>query len=272
MIRFRKLERLFERWENKLFPYKPIDAATAEEWNKYEVRAKKEKLKWFLAETLPNFFMYKVLWPFHKFDDLVWWTKYRIFPDHKYHVIRTRLSPGYRDLDQIILHGVFESLVDFVECEKSVLVKWNSNKKLKKTFLNKCGITDYRSAENGVSYLEWESKLADKQEDCNNGEVIGVKEQAEVAKEILRLYNWWKKDRPNRIDPYKKSGWSDYCENKRKDGSGFWASLSHENETAEEKKQVRKMIKESSKIEDQYYQEDTEMLISLMKIRKNLWS
>ena len=43
----------------------------------------------------------------------IWWIKYRIIPKHKYHVIYTKLSPGYHDPSARILSAVFGELEDW---------------------------------------------------------------------------------------------------------------------------------------------------------------
>ena len=41
--------------------------------------------------------------------------------------------------------------------------------------------------------------------------------QALAALETLALYSWWKNERKNRPDPHDASGWSGYCDARRKE-------------------------------------------------------
>ena len=40
----------------------------------------------------------------------LWWFRYRFIPSHQYHIVRTRLKPGYHDPRSRILYAVFEEL------------------------------------------------------------------------------------------------------------------------------------------------------------------
>ena len=180
----------------------------------------------------------------------------------------TKLSKGgYHELNIRIIHGLFEGLVEFVENEKAnmqyISEYWEqvddsasistASKKVKKIF---------PSREKGIEYLNWEISL-------NDGIKMG---QSETAKEIKELYMWWKDIRPNRPDPYDASGWTEYCNKRREDSDGAFDILDHEDETEEERKEVSNMLKRLREIEKQYDEEDTEMLIRLIKIRNGLWT
>lgn len=153
----------------------------------------------------------------------------------KLHYLPTKLTPGqYYEVDTRILHGLFETLVDFIEVEKAwmsvVFSKddwtsfgfpwWYKYRILRWT-------KRFRSVKAGLAHLEWEISLGD----TSPG-------QSDAAKEELDLYKWWKFERPARVDP-------------------FGTSLVSE---------------EAWKLEEKYDQEDEEMLIRLIKIRKHLWT
>ncbi|NDD55478.1 hypothetical protein EBZ39_16710, partial [bacterium] len=78
--------------------------------------------------------------------------------------------------------------------------------------------------------------------------------QAKSAIEILKIYHWWK-NRPNRKEPMEESGWSKICETKNPD--------------PQEKDIAFNKLQE---LENQMDQEDEDMLISLIKVRKSLWT
>jgi hypothetical protein len=93
--------------------------------------------------------------------------------------------------------------------------------------------------------------------------------QALAAQEILELYAWWKEVYPLRPDPHDASGWSEYCENRRRNGYAFFDMEDRTPEEAEKGKIALDRIRE---IEAAYEKEDTEMLIRLVKVRDSLWT
>jgi hypothetical protein len=65
------------------------------------------------------------------------------------------------------------------------------------------------------------------------------------------------------------SGWSDYCESKRKAGGSILDTLSDE---SGEKIDTGPMLQMMNELENKYEQEDEEMMIRLIKIRRSLWT
>jgi hypothetical protein len=86
-------------------------------------------------------------------------------------------------------------------------------------------------------------------------------EQQKEAKEIFDLYFWWTVYRPNRPDPYKLAG---FDVDNLVDVLGIKDNIKG--------KSKRKMFNMVSRIEEDYANEDTEMLVRLMKIRDALWT
>ena len=80
--------------------------------------------------------------------------------------------------------------------------------------------------------------------------------------EIKKLYLWWVEDREKRIDPDIKSGYGEYV-------SLTDLSVDEMHRLSDE---LLSKIEKSVEIEQQYYQEDTEMLKRLMDIRNYLWT
>ena len=99
-----------------------------------------------------------------------------------------------------------------------------------------------RSADLGIDHLKWGMSIVYDEQSVEKDDPLYGKptEQAKSSKEIFELYNWWK-NRDNRPDPY----------------SNYKSS---------------KDIKELWKTEESYDQEDEDMLIRLIKIRKHLWT
>jgi hypothetical protein len=170
------------------------------------------------------------------------------------HIVRTGLKPGeYYEFDYKILHGLFYELVDMVESEMAHLVKYTSENK------NKFQFKHGKCEEAGLEYLDWASSLI---YDSNYGVTKKDKQynkptpQALAAKQIKELYLWWKYTRPNRIDPHSLL----------KDDSDNDDPFSH---ISKDKKKIYKQIQ---KLEESYDKEDTNKLIQLIKIRKDLWT
>ena len=97
-----------------------------------------------------------------------------------------------------------------------------------------------------------------------------------AAQETLILYKWWKYERPNRPDPYEVSGWNKYCDEnfKEADGRGYkplWDNLI-KNKDEDENENTRNILNICRKVEKEQDEEDTAMLIRLVKIRKSLWT
>ena len=87
--------------------------------------------------------------------------------------------------------------------------------------------------------------------------------------EIKELYLWWTQVYRNRPDPYDASGWSELCEKRRithgEDGIFF------EDRTDDEKEQSKQTLASLHDLEAVYEQEDEDMLIRLIKIRKSFF-
>jgi hypothetical protein len=89
-------------------------AATWDEWQDWEDKARKNNVRWFLADTLPFWCWKTFINPFTRLES---WIRYRAFD--RYHIIKTTLKPGYYDMDTRLIHAMFDMLVDFVEVEKA---------------------------------------------------------------------------------------------------------------------------------------------------------
>jgi hypothetical protein len=168
----------------------------------------------------------------------------------KTHYLKTGFKPGgYYEFDEKIIHALFNELVDFVE--KDLAHMGNFNSKEKYTFKNG------RCVEAAYNYFKWAKNLKDT---LPNGKRV-LSQQAKGSRKIKQLYEWWTKKRPNRPDPYEASGWSKVCE---------LSSLS--DFSAKQQSKQNQAMKKLTQIEDKYDNEDTAMLIELIKIRHHLWS
>lgn len=170
------------------------------------------------------------------------------------HVLKTGLKPGeYYEFDYKVLYGLFNELSDYVEEELAGMQTWNNDKKYK-FVKGKC-------PEAGLDYLEWACGL--KYDDAYG---MGKKDkhygkpthQAISAQKVRELYEWWKITRPNRPDPHVVAKYEDETTD-----SLFSGKIS-----AKQRAKLNKI----QKIEDQYDKEDTNKLIELIKIRREIWT
>lgn len=263
------MEKLIDKLYELLTLDKPI-AATAQEWEQWTAQSKANKpIAWFLNETVPNYFNKVCKVVRSPFNNLVWWFRYRIFD--RYHVIKTGLKPDYYDTDTRMLYGMFNLLVDYVEIEKAwMMVVFDDDRRYQYNVpwwsLNPTRFKSFRNAQAGLDHLAWETTL----DDPNLPEHERSKSQAHHAREVLFLYNWWKTVRPNRPDPHDASGWTALCDQKREQQDKIW--FLHDSTDSEEQEKMRKILDDCHRIEQEYLQEDEQMLIRLVKIRTGLWT
>jgi hypothetical protein len=170
----------------------------------------------------------------YKLKNIIWFIKYRT--THKYHIVKTGLKPNYYDMDTRMLHVNFNLLKEFVE----------------KSHYNE--IVDY---------------------DTND-------EDRKIFQEINFLYKWWTQDRNNREknlklleeDHYKKfpAKLSFVPHDLDEDGDPItFLLLENPKKSEDEEKIYKDSLFKITDMETNNYNEDTEMLIRLMKIRSHLW-
>lgn len=271
----------FAKWVTRKFggvekpPY-----ATGEGWSEWKREARTKRFVFWFTETFLDSLQTFICWPTDQWKSFLYYIRKRFFL--QMHVLKTKLTPGtWYDLDTRILHGLYEEFVDFIEIEKAhmhVICDPKACAKYKPPFWylhSSLRFKTWRSAGAGLDYLTWEMSLVNEYEWMSDEEQKAQSDfglptyQAVNAKEQLDLYNWWKVVRPARIDPMDASGWSAYCSKKRGDSDDILSILSS---TDEERIQSRPILVKMAKIEQQQDDEDTEMLIRLIKIRKHLWT
>jgi hypothetical protein len=128
----------------------------------------------------------------------------------------------------------------------------------------------------GINYLEWEISLHDNGE--YEGQPVSPMGQSSSAAEILRIYRWYKFERPNRVDPYDsdfdKPKYSYKHENgtltndaieSNADESGMFRMREMTPEYAE-------YLKKCSDLEDVQIKEDTQNAMKIVEIRGHLWT
>jgi hypothetical protein len=131
----------------------------------------------------------------------------------------------------------------------------------------------WRCPQAGLDYLDWASGLRlDESWGVEQSET-GYNEptyQAVGAKEIKELYLWYKNIYLNRPDVHDVTGWSEYCaKNREKNGELLFDS---EDQTEQEQEEGRRILDSMNKLEEYRYDEETEMLTRLIKVRDRLWT
>ena len=256
-------------------------AGTGEQWDNWHIVAEtNHRFRYWLAEEALDMAQDFVTWPVRKIYDVKYYINNRwVNRTHSLTANPSDIKPGqWQDVGNRFLPCLFNELVDFVEIEKAWShITWGgeeARKKYKPPFYSTGWFRwrTWRNAEAGLEHLAWEMSLT-------TDDSWGLKEgdkgfgdptwQAVNAKEIVELYTWWTVTYRNRPEPHEASGWSEYCEKTREVNDG---RLLGSKTTPELKKLGDKVHDTLHKIEKQYKDEDTEMLIRLIKVRDSLWT
>lgn len=214
-------------------------ALTHEDWEKWRQEAKsKHPWRYWVAEEGLDMLQDFVNIPMDFYHTIEVYIRNRYIDKIQY--LKTGLKLGeYYDLDHRILHGLFNELVIHVESELAHTMKAYPERRYK--FVNG------RCPQAGLDYLKWADQLVMDESygyNIDDAEYGKPTAQAEIAKKTFRLYNWWK-DRIYRSDPH-------YIYTKEAYGKDYYIKI--------------------GQVLDQYYEEDTRMLIELVKIRGDLWT
>lgn len=231
------------------------------EWDEWKAAAeKKHPFRYWLAEEGLDHIQKVITFPINTYNKIAYYINNRWIT--KTHALTSTLKKGdYYDLDTRIIECLFDELVNFVEVELAWHhVAW-SEKETAPWWRRVFRFRTWRSPQHGIAHLNWESNLKYDDDWDKDTEKYGQPTpQAIDAQEKLALYNWWKQ-RNNRPDPIVVSGWSEYCRKNPRP----WPDYRLPDEG-------RKILEQCGIIENQYEDEDTEMLIRLIKVRKSLWT
>ena len=243
--------------------------STMKGWKEWEDNARAEQpLAFWLNETVPEWLRDVKSSITSPLNNARYWIRMRVFD--RYHIINTRLKPGYSDADTRMLYGMFNLLVDFIEVDKAWMhvVFDNAERAKRKHPWWSRGWTrfkSYRDPDAGLAHLAWEMTLGDPDLPIEQR----ADTQARDAREQLELYKWWKEIRPARPDPHDASGWTALCDARTAKGRSFFDD---DDETPEDESETRRILDECQRIEREYDEEDEAMLIRLVKIRKGMWT
>jgi hypothetical protein len=259
------------------------DAKTSEGWDEWHVLAGQSKFRYWLAEEGLDylqkivFFIPDTLYSFKYYVNNRFVTRTHSLTAHS-----RDIRPGtWCDVGNRFLPCLFNELVDFVEIE---LAWWHiawaeTEEKLKyKAPFWATGWFRWRTwrcPQAGLDNLKWQSELRHNVNDgwAEGDPNIGLPTpQAEKAMEILALYKWWTEVYHQRPDPHDASGWTEYCELKRKEHGDTGLSFMKESKNPETRALGDIALKKTHEIEQAYEAEDEAMLIRLIKVRNGLWT
>jgi hypothetical protein len=247
-------------------------------WRTWNQLAKQtHPLRYWLAEEGLDYIQDAITWPVRKIYDVKYYVNNRwVTRTHQLTAHPSNIAPGtWCDVGNRFLPCLFNELRDFVEVE---LAWWHiawADKSVRDQYAAPFWATgwfrwrSWRCPKAGLDNLDWQMTLVNDYLSDDHPDRNQSSPQAERAREILALYTWWTEVYPNRPDPYEASGWSAICERRRKDGRDFFDI---DDDDAEEHKERHAALDRCDKIEQQYRQEDEDMMIRLIKIRDSLWT
>lgn len=254
---------------------KPL-VGTCEEWKAWEKTAKEKRFRYWLAENGLDHLQDIIFFPVTCLNDLRYYIKNRWV--NKTHALTSKLKRGeWHEFDSRLLYSAFEELVNFVEIElawQQIIFSGDEDRKYNPSwYVTAFRIWPWRCPEAGIANLIWASELKNDEEwfDKNGPDYGKPTKQALAAQETLALYRWWKEGRPNRPDPGEASGWNKYYEEasrSAKDNDGGLFSFT-KREISQDSLNSNKLYHQ---MEDEQEEEDTAMLVRLVKHRRNIWT
>ena len=210
--------------------------------------------------------------------------------NHTHHLDSTLEKGVYHDFSERMLYSLFDSFVEYIEVDEAYSsITWydeSSQKKYKVPFRMRHPVLNWgrawRCPEAGIDHMKWEMEQG-----LGDGTDIGADRQMASAYEKMALYTWWKVIRPARGESWEASGFRAFWNkmdakygnemetkklSKHRSSRG-WLGLSGKScMTAAEKATYKKLSEAKDKLEDDWEDEDTEMMIRLIKLRKQLWT
>lgn len=234
-------------------------ALTMQDWDTWEQEQQsKHPVRHWLAETALDWVQGVVFYVPDRISDVVYWYNNR-FVYHYHQIIADpkHIKPGsWSSVWERVFYCSFNALVDYVEVHKAMEnVRWDDEARTKfqapKRLFRWPYLRGWRSSEAGLDYLHWEANLDDT-----------CAQQRDDAKTILDLYTWWTKTRPNRVDPCKASGWSDWIESKK--------PLTKQFQTEWQQGECVRIFDKLHEIEAEYDREDREQLTRLVQLQWGL--
>lgn len=248
----------------KWMKFNPPYAANADGWVEFDTRFKKEAP---IRYAITRGAIKKTFWRAEFFFS----RKFYYLIDRmleRRHLVDTGLKPGYHNTKERMLHANFALLVHFVENECARIYASASREKMKNLFGWKIILPwririalrknqDY-AREYGIAYLNWHIETETE---------TGVND-VEHLRQIISLYGWWTKTRPNRTeyDSPLTRVYSDPANHIMLTSTTKWKK-----ENPELAKAHAEYMKKRLKQEEEWDDEDNQMLIQLVELRKHLF-
>jgi hypothetical protein len=236
-------------------------------WENWEEELKANRpVAYFLTETLPDWLEKPAEVLLDPLYNARYYLRNRFVT--KTHYLKTNLEPGkWHEYEKRILHGLFTELVSFVEIEQAGHhVAWDdeARKKHKQPWWHQYKLTrlgDWRCPEAGLAYLHWAMELDE------------PVQQAESARETLILYTWWKDVYSTRRDEWEETGLREFWNNMdAKYGDGWLGLGAPSKMTKKEQAEYDRLSVAVHQMEEDRAQEEEDMMIRLIKLRRNLWT
>lgn len=251
-------------------------AETGHGWNLWHKAAQSaHPVRYWIAEEGLDAVQNFIWWPV----DFLYSIKYYInnrWVSRTHALTSTSLKPGkWHEFDTRLLHSMFDEMVNYVEIEEAWSnIVWDkaAKEKHKVPFWGSGWFRwrTWRCPAAGIEKLEWASQLTNEEWLPDDQKHLAEPtQQALVARELLELYNWWKNVRPTRPDPHDASGWSAICDRDREEGLDF---LDNEHSNEVKRQERYQVLDRCREIEKQYEDEDEQMMIRLIRIRRGLWT
>lgn len=283
--RYYSSSNFFEWLRGKVLKIEKPTALPMGDWSIWHKKLATERpIANFLTETLPDWLEKPaeiLIDPIHNFRHYVvnW-----VGGTHR---LNSKLSRGkWHEMSERMLHSNFDSFVDFIEIEEaSHHIAWRNKDELAKYNVPWHQRTrwfswaPWRCPQAGIDHLKWEMTLD--VPDPNDPNWQCSPHQAKSAREKMELYVWWTQVRPLRgTDTWEASGLNKFWEEMDKkypreedDTFSGWLGLSGKSKlTPAEKREYDRLSAERDALEVKWEQEDTDMLVRLMKMRGSLWT
>jgi hypothetical protein len=244
----------FKHW----MEWNPPGALSFENWELFNKEYKKSApIRYWIDKSLMSFYYSQI----RKINSVLNYIILRT--TQRWHIITTELKPGWHDTSTILLYGAFKVLIDHVECTiASKTYTYIDDYSVKKWY--ECNlyyrIFNIRNSYLGLKKLEEESQL----DDPSLPAIEQHPTLAHTARTILKLYKWWKFERPSRklLD----------CPIYYNQGYIMGPLDSGFDRSAVDYIEYNKITVLNNELSINWELEDQSMLFELISIRNNLWN
>jgi len=253
MNKITRLVKKFKHW----MAYSPPGALSARGWRLFNREYKKNApIRYLLNKTIKRKIINRIV---NNIAHVKYWIIYRT--TERSHVVKTELKPDYIELSKRMLYASFFLLKEHVEIDSA----WHNHcVSGNLTFCEKYMpfyniLTKFKNPELGVAYFEWAATLDNPALPPHEQSP----DQARSAREVLALYTWWTLLRPAREEATRTT----YSYQ----GFELGSLDSSFDVNAPDYVSYMAAMDKINDMEEIWEQEDTDMLIRLIKIRKSLW-